>query len=199
VNAETLASIEEVCEAGRAYWHRFDEEVRQDTWHPFVAADYDSVRDVLLSVHMPGRRFLEWGSATGVVTIMADLIGYDACGIELDPVLVESARTLATRVGSGARFAHGSFIPMGWVWKTRRGDARPGTIGDGPSGYLVLGRALSDFDVVYGFPWPGEEELMLELFRCHGNPEARLLLHSSTGTTTVHHRGRIEAGPAPAR
>jgi len=189
--------IEVVCEEGRSYWHRFDDEVRQESWHPFVAADYDRVRDVLLSLHQPGRRFLEWGSATGVVTIMADLMGYDASGIELDTVLVRSARALAERAGSDARFAEGSFIPTGWVWRPPRGDARVGTIGEGPSGYLVLGRALSDFDVVYGFPWPGEEALMLDLFRCHGDPEARLLLHSSTGETTVHHRGRIVSSRAP--
>ena len=76
--------IDAVCEEGRAFWHRFDAEVRQDDWHPFVAADYDCVRSTLLSLRRPGRRFLEWGSATGVITIMADLMGFDSCGIELD-------------------------------------------------------------------------------------------------------------------
>ena len=196
MEAAPRARIEAVCEEGRSYWHRFDAEVRQERWHPFVAADYERVRDVLLSLRAPGRRFLEWGSATGVVTIMADLMGYDACGIELDPMLVESARALAQRAGSGARFVEGSFIPTGWVWRPRGGDARTGTIGQGPSGYLALGRALSDFDVVYAFPWAGEEPMMLDLFRCHGDRDARLLLHSSTGATTVFHRGRIESGPA---
>lgn len=196
VNSAPSARIEAVCEEGRSFWHRFDAEVRRERWHPFVAADYDQVRDVLLSLRAPGRRFLEWGSATGVITIMADLLGYDSCGIELDPLLVRSARELAARVDSRARFAEGSFIPTGWVWRPRRGDARTGTIGEGPSGYLVLGRALSDFDIVYAFPWPGEEPMMLDLFRCHGDPDARLLLHSCTGATSVYHRGRIESGPA---
>lgn len=184
--------IDAVCEEGRAYWHRFDAEMRQDRWHPFVAADYDCVRSALLSLRAPGRRFLEWGSAIGVITIMADLMGFDACGIELDPSLVREAREFAARARSNARFAVGSFIPMGWMWRPDSGDGRIGTIGQGPSGYLELGRALSDFDVVYAFPWSGEEAMMLDLFRCHGHPDARLLLHSSEHGSRIYRRGRLE-------
>jgi len=191
LDASLQARIDSVCEEGRELWHRFDTDVRQDHWHPFVAADYDAVCSALHSLRSPGRRFLEWGSATGVITIVADLMGFDACGIELDDSLVRVARDLAKRAGSGARFAAGSFIPMGWTWKPRGADDRMGTIGDGPSGYLELGRAMSDFDVVYAFPWTGEEAMMLDLFRCHGHEHARLLLHSSEHGMRMYHRGAV--------
>lgn len=187
-----------VGEEGRAYWHRFDADVRQHRWHPFVAADYDCVRAALESLYVPGRRFLEWGSATGVITIVADLMGFDACGIELDDSLVRVARDLSARAGSDARFAVGSFIPMGWEWRPRSADSRTGTIGDGPSGYLELGRPLSDFDIVYAFPWSGEEPMMLDLFRCHGHEDACLLLHSAHGTR-MYRRGCVEPLPVPPR
>lgn len=183
--------IDAVCEAGREHWHRFDAEVRQDHWHPYVAADYEDVRDALATLRAPGRRFLEWGSATGVITIMADLMGFDACGIELDPSLVRVARELAAGAGSKARFAVGSFIPLGWTWKPAGGDARPGTIGQGPSGYLELGRSMSDFDVVYAFPWSGEEAMMIDLFRSHGDPDARMLLHTSEHGSKIYRRGQL--------
>jgi hypothetical protein len=186
------ARIDTLCEEGRSFWHRFDAEVRQDHWHPFVAADYDCVLDALVSLREPGRRFLEWGSATGVITIMADLLGFDSCGIELDGSLVEVGRELAERSDSNARFAAGSFIPMGWEWKPRDGDGRLGTIGEGASGYLELGRSLSDFDVVYAFPWGGEEPMMLDLMRAHGHEDARLVLHSTDYGVRVHHHGRPE-------
>lgn len=159
-----------------------------------MAADYDALLPALEALHAPGRRFLEWGSATGVVAIVADLMGYDACGIELDATLVRVARDLAAKIGSRARFATGSFIPLGWEWNPRGADRRTGTIGEGPSGYLELGRALSDFDVVYAYPWSGEEALMLDLFRAHAHEDARLLLHSSEHGARVYARGR---GPAP--
>jgi len=193
LDAALSARIDALCEEGRAFWHRFDAEVRQHHWHPFVAADYDCIRSTLLPLRGPGRRFLEWGSATGVITIMADLMGFDACGIELDSSLVKVARELAVRSRSKARFVAGSFIPMGWEWTPRDGDGRLGTIGRGPSGYLQLGRALADFDVVYAFPWTGEESMMVDLMRCHGHEDARLLLHDPECRTRIYRGGQLES------
>jgi hypothetical protein len=193
LDRELNARINALCEEGRAFWHRFDAEVRQDQWHPFVAADYDAVRAALVSLRKPGRRFLEWGSATGVITIMADLLGFESFGIELDSSLVEVGREFASRWRSDARFAAGSFIPMGWEWRPpgRNRNGRHGTIGQGPSGYLKLGRALDDFDVVYAFPWMGEEPMMLDLMRCHGREDAHLLLHTPQNETRMYQGGRI--------
>lgn len=192
IDAALRERLDRICEEGRLFWHHFDTEVRQDHWHPFVAADYDCVLDQLVSLRKPGRQFLEWGSATGVITIMADLLGFESCGIELDASLVQVGRELAERAGSKARFATGSFIPMGWEWRPRDGDGRLGTIGQGPSGYLELGRALGDFDVVYAYPWEGEEPIMLELMRAHGHEDARLVLYSSDYGVRVYHHGRLE-------
>ncbi len=191
LDRELGARIDALCEEGRAFWHRFDAEVRQDEWHPFVAADYDAVRAALIGLRKPGRKFLEWGSATGVVTIMADLLGFDSYGIELDSSLVEVGRDLAARWHSDAQFAEGSFIPLGWEWNPSSGSGRLGTIGRGPSGYLELGRALDDFDVIYAFPWMGEEPMMLDLMRCHGRADAYLLLHTSQNGTMIYRGGRI--------
>jgi hypothetical protein len=193
LDAALSQRIDAVCEEGRAFWHRFDTEVRQHDWHPFVAADYDSIRSTLLLLREPGRRFLEWGSATGVITIMADLMGFDACGIELDSSLVQVARELAVRSRSNARFVVGSFIPMGWEWTPRGGDGRLGTIGRGPSGYVQLGRALADFDIVYAFPWAGEEPMMVDLMRCHGHEDARLLLHDAECGARIYRGGQLES------
>ena len=192
IDAALRKRLDAICEEGRAAWYRFDAEVRQDHWHPFLAADYVRVLERLVSLRKPGRRFLEWGSAMGVVTVMADLLGFESYGIELDASLVQVARELAEREGSKARFATGSFIPMGWEWRPRDGDGRLGTIGHGPSGYLELGHALSDFDIVYAYPWKGEEPMMLDLMRAHGHEDARLVLHSTDYGMRVYHRGRIE-------
>ena len=177
VDDELRARIAALCEEGWEIWRRFDTEVRQNEWHPFVPADYDAVLDALVAVRAPGLRFLEWGSATGIITIMADLLGFEACGIELDRDLVGVARDLAGRYGSRARFVAGSFIPAGYRYRPRGGDGRIGTIGDGTSGYPELGYPLDDFDLVFAYPWHGEEPMMLDLMKAYGARGARLLLH----------------------
>lgn len=181
--------IHALCEEGRDFCHDFDVRVRQDHWHPFVAADYDNVRNALMPLRGPGRRFLEWGSANGVITVMADLLGFDASGIEIDPGLVASATALAERTESNARFVAGSFLPLGWEWNPDDGDRRTGTIDEGPSGYLQLGRALDDFHVVCGYPWPGEEAMMLDLMRCHGHADAVLLLYDAERGVVTYRNG----------
>ena len=177
MDAALRQRLDVLIEEGWEIWARFDDAVRRRQFHPFVAGDYERVLRALVPLRAPGRRFLEWGSATGVVTIMADLLGFDAYGIELDAQLVGIARDLATRYDSHARFAEGSFLPAGYQWRPSHGDGRLGTIGQGPSGYPELGHPLEDFDVVYGYPWGGEESMMRDLMRRYGRPGGCLLLH----------------------
>jgi hypothetical protein len=184
--------LAELADEGWEIWRRFDVEVRQEQWHPFVPADYEDVLRMLRRLRAPGLRFLEWGSATGVITIMADLLGYEAYGIELDARLVDISRELAQRFDSRARFAAGSFLPAGYRYRSRTGDDRIGTIGTGDSAYPELRHPLEDFDVVYGFPWHGEEGMMLDLMRAYGGSGARLILNGGTEGIRVFRDGRRE-------
>jgi hypothetical protein len=187
---EVRSRIAELKDVGWDLFSRFDDEVRRKDWHPFVAAEYDLVVDTLVELWSPGLRFLEWGSATGVITIAADLVGYEACGIELDADLVDTARKLAVRFGSDARFAAASFLPTGYVYRPSDGDGRIGTIGHGESGYPLLQHPLEDFDVVYGYPWPGEEPMMHDLMKCYGGRGARLVIHGGTERIRVFREGK---------
>ena len=184
------ARLEALCTEGWAIWDRFAIEVREQHFHPFVAADYEVVLKALSAHRGPGLRFLEWGSASGVITIMADLLGFEAYGIELDSSLVGTARALAEKFGSGARFAAGSFLPTGYRWQPSDGDGRTGTVGTGMSGYLQLGRSLDDFDVVFGYPWGGEEAMMLDLMASYGRADALLLLHTVNDGVKAYRGGR---------
>lgn len=185
--------LDELCANGWEIWQQFDDTYRRRHFHPFVPADYDIARDLLSSLRVPGRRFLEWGSATGIITIMADMMGFDACGIEIDASLVATASEAASRHQSAARFVVGSFLPAGYRFRTRDGDGRTGTIADGPSGYLALGRALEDFDVVFGYPWNGEEAVMLDVMQRYGRSDALLLLYDSDNSVRFYRGGRLTA------
>ena len=176
IDAALRRKLTELQEEGQEIFHRFDLEVRQKDFHPFVPAEYEKFLQVLLQLRGEQRTFLEWGSGTGVITIMADLLGFEAYGIELDAALVKIARELARKYESNAHFVEGSFLPAGYVWRAHDGDERLGTIGRGRSAYLEMNRPLEDFDIVYGYPWDGEAEIMRDVMKQYGRPDAVLLL-----------------------
>ena len=183
--------LEELFDEGWQRWERFDREVRQHEFHPFVPSDHQVVLDALVGHHRPGLKFLEWGSALGTITIMADMLGFEAYGIELDDQLVHQAREIARSKASGARFAAGSFLPTGYRWGRRTGDGRLGTIGQGRSGYLELGIPLDDFDVIFAYPWSGEEPILLDLMSEYGRRDALLLMYSGNDGIATYRAGRI--------
>lgn len=101
--------------------------------------------------------FIELGCGSGLITILADLLGYDACGIEAAGRNSSTPRRSSPkRHHASPRFVLGSFLPS---------DADLGELLDAdfhltddstPSAWTEL--RLADFDLVYAFPWPGEEE-----------------------------------------
>lgn len=184
------ARLDAVCDAGWEIWERFESEVRDHEFHPFVATDYSIVRRALQHYCVPGQRFLEWGSASGVIAIMADMLGFEAYGIELDASLVKTARELATRFNSNAKFVAGSFLPTGYRWQTSDGDERTGTLGTGPSGYLQLEHPLDSFDVVFGYPWGGEAPMMHDLMKQYGRRDALLLINDTNAGVRAFRGGR---------
>ena len=188
------ARLKDLCAEGWNFFERFDREVREREFHSFIASEYEVVLESLIAHRAPGRTFLELGSASGVITIMADLLGYEAAGIEIDTSLVTTARALSARFDSRARFVAGSFFPSGYAFKTASGDERTGTMGAGISAYLELGRALDDFDVVFGYPWGGEEPVMLDLMKRYGSPDALLLMHGVNDGVKAYRGGKLVTG-----
>lgn len=65
---------------------------KQVNWFDFVASDYGVVYTVLSALQRG--RFCEWGSGLGVVTGMAEMLGYSAMGIEMHEPLVQRSRQL---------------------------------------------------------------------------------------------------------
>jgi len=191
---ELQRSLANLCQEGWEIWDRFSREVQNNEFHPFIPAEYEVVLEALLPHRGTDLKFLEWGSATGVITIMADLLGFQAFGIELEGELVEMAEALATKYDSKARFVKGSFLPQGYVWRPQGGDGRLGTIGQGPSGYLQLGHHLDEFDLVFAYPWGGEEPMILDLMGAYGSPDALLLLNTVNDGIKVYRGGRLVPG-----
>lgn len=176
---------------GRTIGEEFRGNAEEQGFHAFAPANYDQVLAALLPHRATGGLFLEWGSGPGVITIMADLLGFDAFGIEIDAGLVDAARELADRYNSSAEFVTGSFLPEGYRWESADGSKRMGTIGTAPSGYPELGHSLAEFETVFGYPWGGEEAMMIDLMSTRGSPDATLLLHNVAGTIDAYKGGQL--------
>jgi hypothetical protein len=147
----------------------------------FVPSDFELTYRALAAIHSghltTGRRFLEWGSGIGTVACLATQLGFDAIGIEIESPLVEIANDLAAVHDLDTEFICGSFVPHGT-------DVTVGTADDfawlsttGHVAYDDLDLEPNDFDLIFAYPWPGEEEIIFDLFAVHAATGALLLTY----------------------
>jgi hypothetical protein len=107
--------------------------------------------------------------------MLAALHGFDACGIEIQRDLVEQARKLASDFSISAEFVVGSLIPECADVMVSQLDDVAYVDTNAPSGYAELGMDMDDFDLIYVFPWPGEEHFYERLFDKYAAAGALLL------------------------
>ncbi len=171
------------------FLHEADERIsnfQHDSHVPaFVPSDYIGAYRVLAalaeSTLLRGMQFCEWGSGMGVVTCLASMLGFDACGIEISPELVDAARVFADDADLPVEFICGSFVPPGaekrileageYAWFTTESDYA----------YQDLGLDIADMDLIFAYPWPDEEVILQDLFRKYGGHGAILATYQGVG------------------
>ena len=161
----------------------FFADAKHQTGIGFIPSDHEAVYRTLAAfaqLQPDARRFCEWGSGFGVITGLAALLGFDAHGLEIDPALVAASRELLAAHGLRAVIAHGSFLPADDEGSERLVDLETRTVLGKDDGYDELGRDLDDFEVVFAYPWPTEEEMYCDVFRRRADYGAVLLTYSRT-------------------
>jgi len=134
-----------------------------------------------------GNSFCEWGSGMGVGIGVATMLGFEAYGIELEKPLVDESRELLAGHGIDAKVIHGSYLPDGL-------DSHDGGIGgeelvvyreedsdESSFEYEGMPMALEEVDLFYVYPWPGEQEFILDLFAAVAAPGALLVAYLGDG------------------
>lgn len=123
----------------------------------------------------PGRAFVEWGCGFAAVAGLAALAGFDAAGIEIELELVKQARRLVADHGLAVDIAHGNFVPHD-AGELADCDAEFAWLSQAdPDGHSALQRDLDHFDVVFAYPWPGEEAVITRLFDAYAATESLLV------------------------
>ena len=132
------AAAAEFIAAGRARFKSVD-------CFDFVPSDYELVWRLLAG--LPRGRFCEWGSGWGIVTGLAEMLGFEACGIELDATLAAASRKLLADFGLSSPILTGDYL------------ATP-----------------CEADIYFVYCWPGKFVPTEEHFEQTAPPAARLLI-----------------------
>jgi len=157
----------------------------------FVPSDHVVVYAALCALRggkwLTGDRFCEWGCGLGIVAGMAAMLGYEAHAIEIEEQLVEAGERLARDFELTVEYAVGTFVPTGSEDLTAGvGDELEWLQQGGADGYELLGRDPDEFDLIFAYPWPGEEEIVLSLFERHAGHGAVLLTYHGLEGVRVH-------------
>ncbi len=144
----------------------------------FVGSELPAVDRALSRIHAEGLAagpvFCEWGSGLGGACGVAALCGFTPHGIEIQREFVESARVLAENLSLSMVFAAGTFLLPGdedlvgpsALHTERTFDSRA---------WDEMDLTPADCDVVFAYPWPGEEAIVDGTFARHASPEALLM------------------------
>ena len=128
----------EFLKAGRA---RFD----SVNCFEFVPSDYELVWRYLAA--NPVERFCEWGSGHGIVTGLAEILGMQATGVEIDQGLVDSSRSLFAEFNLESEIIVGDYLD-----------------------------SEVQADIYFVYCWPGKFKVTEEKFEALAPPGARLLI-----------------------
>ena len=173
------ATLDRLIHEGSDAWEEF-RLLAKERHHLFIPCDHRGVYDELRKLRGRAATFVEFGSAAGVVTIMADLLGFEAYGIEIEPWLVERSAELAEQFGSSAVFVEGTFVAPEFQEEVELLSGDFVTPTGGADAFQELGLELSDFDLVFAYPWPGDEDWLQELVRRHAGATTLLLTYDVT-------------------
>ncbi|EDY84007.1 hypothetical protein VDG1235_3634 [Verrucomicrobiia bacterium DG1235] len=161
----------------------------------FLPADYTlvyrAIRTLQKNYELLGNRFCEWGSGLGTATCLASFAGLDACGIEIQPELVNRSRKLAKDFDLSASFIEGSFLPEGFDFLATQGGqelATPPRSRHDSIHYPDTDWELSDIDLFYAYPWPEEQESTLKLFDTVATEGAYLICYFGDGELCIYRK-----------
>jgi hypothetical protein len=148
----------------------------------FFPSDYELVYGVLQALresNPEATRLCEWGSGFGVIAGLGAMLGFESSGIEIDARCVAASRSLLEDHKLQVSILEGSFVPQQYIEDEELSDGDTRTALWGAGAIDEVDVEIADFDVVFAFPWPDEEEMYFDLFRRYAAVGAILITYSA--------------------
>ncbi len=135
----------------------------------FESSDYSSIYSYLYGIRQEFFTsrpvFYEWGSGSGVISMMAGLLGYSSTGIEIESRLCDTARQLAEDYRIPATFICDDCL---------RTDP------------LTQEAVYLDCHVLFAYPWPNEENAYRAFIAKHCRPRFIYIEHLGIENTQLY-------------
>lgn len=134
-----------------------------------------------------GSVFCEWGCGFAIASGIAALLGMTAFGIEIEPDIASRAEGLMSDLSLPVEILVTNFLPEGF-------DECEGVGGKdliSPKAWIVPGGFVSppqydgldpdEVDLFFVYPWPGQEQMVMDLFEAVASDGAVLLIYLGEG------------------
>ncbi|MCA9191865.1 MAG: hypothetical protein KDB03_08885 [Planctomycetales bacterium] len=170
------------------YWDCF----REQPLPQYVECDFEyvalAIRECLEKELLDGRLFVEWGCGFAVVTGIAAILGLDAVGIEAEEFLCVEAEKLLQKNNIHAEVWHGNFLPQGARKYAECTEPLISLTHSIESAYSRYQMDISDFAMVFAYPWPGEEHFLRLVFERSARSGALLLMFRGPNQIELYRR-----------
>lgn len=178
ISAEVGRLLDQSFAATQAFHDRLDStKVEQ-----FVASDHRLVYQTLHWIDesrlSQGKRFIEWGCGFAVNACVAASLGWDVIAVEAEATLLDEAHKIVQLWQQPVELHHGNFLPA-HAERLADDPYLPSLGHEAESLYDRLDLQIDDFDIVFAYPWPGEEDFLEQVF----------LKHATSGALLVSFRG----------
>lgn len=164
----------------------------------FIPSDpnvvYSAIASLKNSGELQGNVFCEWGCGHGIAAGFAALLGMESYGIEIETELADRAERLMRDTNVSVQILEISYLPEGFEESDGHGGKDLVTPGELiPNGEEFTppeydGLDPDEVDLFFVYPWPGQEEMMLDLFTAVASDGAILLMYEGDGDISAYLR-----------
>ena len=194
-SAESAELIRDARERIERFFH---DRPATDPIPSFVVCDFEmadqAIRAIVDAGLAPGPVFCEWGAGFAVVSGLAAQHGMFSYGIEIHRDLVEQARRLLADHHVEVELAQGSLVPEGGDVIVDEMASQDWLKTNEHPAYDELDMDVCDFDLIFAYPWPGEEELIEALFDAFAADGALLLTYHGMNEIKLQRKVQDSSG-----